>query len=55
MNRPMPPPAASTIPTQSTGLRDTDPHDRRGARVLAVCQALYTSSVSIDLTLTGSP
>ncbi|HEY3599808.1 MAG TPA: MFS transporter [Paraburkholderia sp.] len=30
-----------------------DPHGRRAARVLAVCQALYTSSVSIDLTLTG--
>ena len=26
---------------------------RRNARVLALCQALYTSSVSIDLTLTG--
>ncbi|MGF6601685.1 MFS family permease [Paraburkholderia sp. GAS448] len=30
-----------------------DPSGRRAARVLAVCQALYTSSVSIDLTLTG--
>jgi MFS family permease len=29
------------------------PDGRRGARVLAVCQALYTSAVSIDLTLTG--
>jgi MFS family permease len=45
--------AASTVPTHSAGLRDSDPHDRRAARVLAVCQALYTSSVSIDLTLTG--
>lgn len=26
---------------------------RRNARILALCQALYTSSVSIDLTLTG--
>jgi MFS family permease len=49
----MPPSAASTLPTRSTGLRDADPHGRRAARVLAVCQALYTSSVSIDLTLTG--
>jgi MFS family permease len=49
----MPPSAASTFPAHSTGLRDADPHDRRAARVLAVCQALYTSSVSIDLTLTG--
>ncbi|TDY23797.1 putative MFS family arabinose efflux permease [Paraburkholderia sp. BL6665CI2N2] len=49
----MPPSAASTVPAHSAGLRDTDPHDRRAARVLAVCQALYTSSVSIDLTLTG--
>ena len=31
----------------------SDPDGRRAARVLAVCQALYTSSVSIDLTLTG--
>jgi len=30
-----------------------DAGGRRAARVLAVCQALYTSSVSIDLTLTG--
>jgi len=30
-----------------------DPSGRRAARVLAACQALYTSSVSIDLTLTG--
>jgi MFS family permease len=30
-----------------------DPHSRRAAWVLALCQALYTSSVSIDLTLTG--
>jgi MFS family permease len=49
----MPPAAASTISLRSAGLRDADPHGRRAARVLAVCQALYTSSVSIDLTLTG--
>jgi MFS family permease len=36
-----------------TGSHQSDPHSRRAARVLAVCQALYTSSVSIDLTLTG--
>lgn len=29
------------------------PDGRRGARVLALCQALYTSAVSIDLKLTG--
>ena len=29
------------------------PDALRGATVLALCQALYTSSVSIDLTLTG--
>ncbi|AMV41958.1 MFS transporter [Paraburkholderia caribensis] len=49
----MPPP----IPTASAVRADVpghaDPHGRRAARVLAVCQALYTSSVSIDLTLTG--
>jgi MFS family permease len=33
--------------------RTSDSPGRRGAWVLAVCQALYTSSVSIDLTLTG--
>ena len=49
----MPPSAASSLSLRSTGLRDSDPHGRRAARVLAVCQALYTSSVSIDLTLTG--
>jgi MFS family permease len=31
----------------------SDSNGRRGATVLAVCQAIYTSSVSIDLTLTG--
>ncbi|HEX7913413.1 MAG TPA: MFS transporter [Paraburkholderia sp.] len=49
----MPPSAAPALPLRSTGLRDSDPYGRRAARVLAVCQALYTSSVSIDLTLTG--
>ncbi len=32
---------------------DIERAGRRNARVLALCQALYTSSVSIDLTLTG--
>lgn len=32
---------------------ERDHAGRRNARVLALCQALYTSSVSIDLTLTG--
>ncbi len=32
---------------------DRERAGRRNARVLALCQALYTSSVSIDLTLTG--
>jgi MFS family permease len=49
----MPPSAAPTAPHRSADLRDTDPQNLRAARVLAVCQALYTSSVSIDLTLTG--
>ncbi|OAJ57631.1 MFS transporter [Paraburkholderia ginsengiterrae] len=49
----MPPSAASSLSPRSAGLRDFDPHGRRAARVVAVCQALYTSSVSIDLTLTG--
>jgi MFS family permease len=43
-------------PDRAESLKRTQPSDsngRRGARVLAVCQALYTSSVSIDLTLTG--
>ncbi|CAG4890881.1 MFS transporter [Paraburkholderia gardini] len=40
---------SSTVPDP----RPSDASGRRGARVLAVCQALYTSSVSIDLTLTG--
>ncbi|OUL94341.1 MFS transporter, partial [Paraburkholderia hospita] len=45
-------------PTAAPAVRNdvpghADPHGRRAARVLAVCQALYTSSVSIDLTLTG--
>jgi MFS family permease len=39
------------------GFSSTEPSreraGRRNARVLALCQALYTSSVSIDLTLTG--
>ncbi|MEM5382430.1 MFS transporter [Paraburkholderia phymatum] len=45
------PSTASDISSRATGR--ADPHGRRAARVLAVCQALYTSSVSIDLTLTG--
>lgn len=59
----MPLPAASSASSESSASssvpRETgvDPagqrHGRRTARVLAVCQALYTSSVSIDLTLTG--
>jgi len=47
------PSTASTFSDHATDLRGPDPHGRRAARVLAVCQALYTSSVSIDLTLTG--
>ncbi|MFM0151160.1 MFS transporter [Paraburkholderia sediminicola] len=43
----------ASFAASQTGSDDSDPHDRRAARVLAVCQALYTSSVSIDLTLTG--
>ena len=39
--------AATTVPLEC------DRAGRRNARVLALCQALYTSSVSIDLTLTG--
>lgn len=45
--------AASAFTAVSAELRGSGPHGRRDARVLAVCQALYTSSVSIDLTLTG--
>ncbi|MFM0729091.1 MFS transporter [Paraburkholderia sediminicola] len=45
--------AVSSFATGQTGSDHSDPHGRRAARVLAVCQALYTSSVSIDLTLTG--
>ncbi|MGN8135703.1 MFS transporter [Paraburkholderia sp. 22099] len=48
------PPAVTTAAaTAETDVHRPDPHGRRAARVLAVCQALYTSSVSIDLTLTG--
>ncbi|WP_341314697.1 MFS transporter [Paraburkholderia sp. IMGN_8] len=47
------PPSAATFFAADAGSRHSDPHGRRAARVLAVCQALYTSSVSIDLTLTG--
>lgn len=49
-------PAAATAASpavRQTGSDHSDPNGRRAARVLAVCQALYTSSVSIDLTLTG--
>lgn len=45
--------AASAFTAVSADPRGSGPHGRRDARVLAVCQALYTSSVSIDLTLTG--
>lgn len=49
----MPPSAAqSTLSTPSVP-PDAERSGRRNARVLALCQALYTSSVSIDLTLTG--
>jgi len=44
--------AGSTAAVDS-GRSAPQPDHRRGTRVLAVCQALYTSSVSIDLTLTG--
>ena len=44
---------ASTLSDRTPNLHGPDPHGRRAARVLAVCQAVYTSSVSIDLTLTG--
>ena len=37
----------------STAALASERAGRRDARVLALCQALYTSSVSIDLTLTG--
>ncbi|MGV2289015.1 MFS transporter [Trinickia sp. YCB016] len=43
----MPPSAQSSSSDATAGL------GRRNTRVLALCQALYTSSVSIDLTLTG--
>lgn len=59
----MPPAASSTASSApstaapftagQTGSGHSDPNGRRAARVLAICQALYTSSVSIDLTLTG--
>ncbi|MBU7436638.1 MFS transporter [Paraburkholderia fungorum] len=59
----MPPAASSTASSapsttarftaSQTGYGHSDPNGRRAARVLAICQALYTSSVSIDLTLTG--
>jgi MFS family permease len=44
-----------TFSLAGSGQRPTAEPPRRGhgAGVLAVCQALYTSSVSIDLTLTG--
>jgi MFS family permease len=48
----MPPELAATSSTHPDP-QPSDASGRRGARVLAVCQALYTSSVSIDLTLTG--
>jgi hypothetical protein len=35
------------------GPQPFDSNCRNASRVLAACQALYTSSVSIDLTLTG--
>ena len=47
------PTAPSSFAASQTGSGHSDPDGRRAARVLAVCQALYTSSVSIDLTLTG--
>src|SRR5580698_8967195 len=40
-------------PTAESRLPAPEPGRWRGTGVLAVCQALYTSSVSIDLTLTG--
>ncbi|TDN68995.1 MFS transporter [Paraburkholderia sp. BL10I2N1] len=43
----------SSTAVPPTAISADDPSGRRAARVLAVCQALYTSSVSIDLTLTG--
>jgi MFS family permease len=64
---PMPPRSSSTNSSVTAALpgdgadvaspltqpQSSDSHGGRAARVLAVCQALYTSSVSIDLTLTG--
>jgi MFS family permease len=41
------------MPVSSTVELSREHAGRRNARVLALCQALYTSSVSIDLTLTG--
>ena len=49
----MPPSPTAAPAVRSDVPGHADPHGRRAARVLAVCQALYTSSVSIDLTLTG--
>ena len=40
-------------PAVESGRPAPEPGRWRGTGVLAVCQALYTSSVSIDLTLTG--
>jgi MFS family permease len=40
-------------PSAQSSSVDTFGSGRRNTRVLALCQALYTSSVSIDLTLTG--
>jgi MFS family permease len=42
-----------SAPTAESRLPAPEPGRWRGTGVLAVCQALYTSSVSIDLTLTG--
>jgi len=44
---------SAVAPSASVPAGSADPSGRRAARVLAACQALYTSSVSIDLTLTG--
>ncbi|OUL69929.1 MFS transporter, partial [Paraburkholderia hospita] len=49
----MPPSPTAAPAVRSDVPGHADPHGRRAARELAVCQALYTSSVSIDLTLTG--
>lgn len=48
-------PGSNAPPSQQSdaAVRAAGAHGERASLVLAACQALYTSSVSIDLTLTG--